>query len=80
MAPPHCGQSHCGRGTSGGVESATVCESGICPRRVKRQQRRPAPVSEEPEVPDGRDIYFAASESASRGLVVAPKWRFDRWM
>jgi hypothetical protein len=28
----------------------------------------------------GRAIYFAASESASRGLAVAPMWRFDRWM
>ena len=28
----------------------------------------------------GRAIYFAASESASRGLAVAPIWRFERWM
>jgi hypothetical protein len=26
----------------------------------------------------GRDIYFAASESASSGLAVAARWRFDR--
>ena len=28
----------------------------------------------------GRATYFAASESASRGLAVAPIWRFDKWM
>jgi len=35
MAPPHCGQSHCGRGASFGAESVTVGESVVCPRRAK---------------------------------------------
>ena len=28
----------------------------------------------------GADIYFAANDSASNGLAVAPTWRLDRWM
>ena len=57
MAPPHCGQSQSGRARRSASSPVTVCESPVLPRSAKQSgnKRRPAPVGEEPEVPDAHE-------------------------